>query len=112
VGYAREGGLVRVRYRSGAGDAVETTLDRVDVGEVVAGLPVGEFRWVKGQRHYSGWYWSSTTGGLVVYESRLELARVMLADFCPEVVGIAAQPMQRRRSDAPACPGSAAGARQ
>jgi len=83
-----------VRYRSGAGDAVETSLDRVDVGEVVAGLPVREFRWVKGQRHYSGWYWSSTTGGLVVYESRLEMARVMLADFCPDVVGIAAQPMQ------------------
>src|SRR4051812_22749418 len=71
--YDQGAGFVRVRYRSGTGDVVETTLERVDVGEVVAGLPVGELRWVKGQRHYSGWYWSSTTGGLVVYESRLEM---------------------------------------
>jgi hypothetical protein len=92
--YDQGAGFVRVRYRSGTGDVVDTTLDRVDVGEVVAGLPVREFRWVKGQRHYSGWYWSATTGGLVVYESRLEMARIMLADFCPDVVGIAAQPMQ------------------
>jgi hypothetical protein len=31
---------------------------------------------------------------MIVYESRLELARIMLADFDPAVVGIAAQPMQ------------------
>jgi hypothetical protein len=31
---------------------------------------------------------------MVVYESRLELARIMLADFDPTVVGIAAQPTQ------------------
>jgi hypothetical protein len=73
---------------------VEAGLDRVDVGEVVAGRPVREFRWVKGQRHYSGWYWSATTGGLVVYESLLELDRIMLADFANDVVGIAAQPFQ------------------
>jgi hypothetical protein len=73
---------------------VETGLARVDVGEVVAGRPVREFRWVKGQRHYSGWYWSATMGGLVVYESRLELDRIMLADFATDVVGIAAQPFQ------------------
>jgi hypothetical protein len=37
-------------------------------------------------------YWSSTTGAHVVYESRLELARLLLADFDREVAGIAAQP--------------------
>jgi hypothetical protein len=31
---------------------------------------------------------------LVAYESRLELARIMLADYDPEVTGIAAQPFQ------------------
>jgi hypothetical protein len=46
----------------------------------------------RGQRHMSGWYWSATTAGHVVYESRLELARLLLADFDPDVVGIAAQP--------------------
>lgn len=50
--------------------------------------------WHKGQRHYSGWYWSATVERLVAYESRLELARIMLADFDPEVIAIAGQPFQ------------------
>ena len=45
-----------------------------------------------GQRHYSGWHWSSTMSRLLVYESRLELGRIMLADFERNVTGIAAQP--------------------
>jgi hypothetical protein len=73
---------------------VETTLDRVVVGDVAAGLPVREFRWYKGRRHYSGWYWSATGRRLVAYESRLELARIMLADFDPGVAAIAAQPFR------------------
>jgi hypothetical protein len=73
---------------------VDTTLDRVALDELVAGLPVREFRWYKGRRHYSGWYWSATTQRMIVYESRLELARIMIADFDPLVAGIAAQPMQ------------------
>ena len=50
-----------------------------------------EFRWYRGRRHYSGWYYSSTMVRHVVYESRLELARIMLADQDPDVVGIVAQ---------------------
>ncbi|GAA4707876.1 TnsA-like heteromeric transposase endonuclease subunit [Promicromonospora umidemergens] len=50
------------------------------------------FRWRRGQAHYSGWYWSATTGAHVVYESRLELARLLLGDFDPRVTVIAAQP--------------------
>jgi len=73
---------------------VETTLDRVAVGDVAGGLPVREFRWYKGRRHYSGWYWSATDKRLVAYESRLELARIMLADFDPAVTAIAAQPFR------------------
>jgi hypothetical protein len=46
----------------------------------------------RGQQHLPGLYWSSTAGAHVVYESRLELARLLLADFDCEVVGIAAQP--------------------
>ena len=37
-------------------------------------------------------YWCATTGGHVVYESRLELARLLLADFDPDVDRIWAQP--------------------
>jgi hypothetical protein len=90
-----------VAYRTGAGADVATTLDRVVVDEVAAGLPVREFRWYKGRKHYSGWYWSATTGRMVVYESRLELVRIMLADFDPAVVGIAAQPVQLSAPDGP-----------
>lgn len=68
------------------------SLRQLDIGDVVAGLPVREFRSYKGRRHYSGWYWSATTGGHVVYESRLELARLIVADQDSSVVGIAAQP--------------------
>jgi hypothetical protein len=85
---------IAVAYRSGSGAEVSSSLDRVVVDEVVAGLPVREFRWYKGRRHYSGWYWSATTRRMVVYESRLELARIMLADFDPSVVAIAAQPFR------------------
>lgn len=53
-----------------------------------------EFRSYRGRRHYSGWYWSATTGGHVVYESRLELARILLADQDSGVVAIAAQPFR------------------
>ncbi len=60
--------------------------------EVLAGLPVREFRSYRGRRHYSGWYWSATTRGHVAYESRLELARILLADQDSSVVAIAAQP--------------------
>jgi hypothetical protein len=60
----------------------------------LAGRPVRDFRRYKGRRRYSGWYWAATTAGLVAYESRLELARILLADFDPTVTGIVAQPFQ------------------
>jgi hypothetical protein len=83
------------------GAAVDTTLDRVAVDDLTAAQPVREFRWYEGRRHYSGWYWSATVEGLVAYESRLELARIMLADFDPGVVAIAAQPFQLVGPDGP-----------
>lgn len=54
--------------------------------------PWRTFRWFKGQQHYSGTYWSATMGDHVIYESRLELGRLMFADFAPEVRHIVAQP--------------------
>ncbi|HEX9354499.1 MAG TPA: TnsA-like heteromeric transposase endonuclease subunit [Streptosporangiaceae bacterium] len=83
---------MRVRYRRPDGGFSETALDRLETRDVFAGLPVREFRSYKGRLHYSGWYWSATLERLVVYESRLELARIMLADFDPDVAGLAAQP--------------------
>lgn len=87
-----EGGTVSVRYRQADGRLVETDLDRVVVGEVTGGLPVRDFRWYKGRRHYSGWYYAATVRRLVAYESLLELARISLADFDHDVVEIASQP--------------------
>jgi hypothetical protein len=84
---------VEARYRRGS-ELVTCSLDRLSVDAVLAAGPAREFRWFRGRRHYSGWYFSSTVGGLVAYESRLELARIQLADFDPDVVGIAAQPFQ------------------
>jgi hypothetical protein len=78
---------------------VNSSLDRVVVDDLAGGLPVREFRWYKGRQHYSGWYWSATTQRMVIYESRLELARVLLADFDRSVVAVAAQPLQLTGSD-------------
>ena len=55
-------------------------------------VPWRTFRWYKGQRHYSGAYWSATMRDHVVYESRLELARLIFADFERSVHRILAQP--------------------
>ncbi|WP_128433222.1 TnsA-like heteromeric transposase endonuclease subunit [Streptomyces cyaneus] len=85
---------VRAAYRRADGRLVEAVLDRIPVDEVAGGQPVREFRWYRGRKHYSGWYHAATTGRLVAYESRLELARIMIADFTPDVVEIAAQPFQ------------------
>jgi hypothetical protein len=66
----------------------------VRVADVIAGRPIRECRSYKGRRHYPGRYWSSTVARMVAYESRLELARILLADFDPAIVALAAQPLQ------------------
>jgi hypothetical protein len=64
VGGEHRASRVQVRYRRANGEFVDTS------------------------------YWSAPIERLVVYESRLELARIMLADHDPEVSAIAAQPFQ------------------
>jgi hypothetical protein len=53
--------------------------------------PWRTFRSYRGLRHYSGSYYSMTDRRPVIYESRLELARALLADFSLEVHRICAQ---------------------
>jgi hypothetical protein len=84
------GAVVSYKDRSGQTSTVELAF--ADAAVVAAGMPWRVFRWRQGQAHYSGWYWSATTGSHIVYESRLELARLLLADFDQAVVAIAAQP--------------------
>lgn len=64
----------------------------VPLGLLREARPWRTFRWYKGQQHYSGTYWSATVRGHVIYESRLELGRLLFADFAPEVRHIVAQP--------------------
>ena len=54
--------------------------------------PVRGFPSYKGQRHFNGRWWTTTTGSLVGYESWLERDRLVLLDFDPDVVGISSQP--------------------
>lgn len=84
---------IEVRYIDAVGNHVETTLDRLDVDGVVRGHPVRIPRSSPGRRHYSGHFWSSTTQSHVRYESLLEMDRLLVADFAPDVEWIAAQPM-------------------
>jgi hypothetical protein len=77
-------GGVRERQRSPLLDCVATRFEDA--------APVRSFRWSRGLRHFSGWYWSATTGQHVGFESWLERDRLLLMDFDPEVVGIASQP--------------------
>ncbi|QMU74382.1 TnsA-like heteromeric transposase endonuclease subunit [Streptacidiphilus sp. P02-A3a] len=55
-------------------------------------VPWRTFRWYKGQKHYSGTYWCATVRDHVIYESRLELTRLLFADFDPVVQDVRAQP--------------------
>ena len=64
----------------------------VSIDLLRSAAPWRTFRWYRGQNHYSGSYWSATTRDHVIYESRLELARLLFADFDPLVRGIVAQP--------------------
>ena len=67
-------------------------LDRLLLADFEGSVPWRVFRSRHGQAHLSGSYWAATTGGHVVYQSRLELARLLLADFDPEVTSVYAQP--------------------
>src|SRR4051794_9358379 len=82
--------LVSVRYVDGS--TCDVPFARLRAADFAESQPWRRVRSVHGMLHHSGEYASATTGGQVVYESRLELARLLLADFDPTVVGIFAQP--------------------
>lgn len=53
-----------------------------------------DFKNRRGQKHFSGLYWSATMAAHVGYESRLELGVALLADFDPEICFILSQPFR------------------
>jgi hypothetical protein len=106
IGSLRNEAAAWIRYRDGVTRAVP--LSRLRLGDFEASVPWRTLRSRHGQQHLSGSYWAATTGGHVVYESRLELARLLLADFDPDVTAIYAQPFRlagvvsgRRRAHVP-----------
>lgn len=84
----------RVLVRLGDDTVLDVPFSAVDPQDVFEGRPIRTFRSFRGQRHFSGRAWTETAGRHVVYESRLELARLMLADFDRDVTAIAAQPFR------------------
>jgi hypothetical protein len=74
------------------GGEASLPLRRVQARQVTVAVPWRKTRGARGQLHYPGYFWSATMGAHVVYESRLELARLLLADFDRHVVAVAAQP--------------------
>lgn len=84
--------LATVSFRTESGVAEDKSWTVIDSAVLSNTVPWRKFRWYKGQRHYSGVYWSATMRDHVVYESRLELSRLIFADFDQAVQRILAQP--------------------
>lgn len=82
----------RIRFRPALDREVDVRLEHAVAEDLAAGSPWRTFRWYHGQRHYSGTYWCATEATHLIYESRLELARLVYADFDPAVHRMAAQP--------------------
>jgi hypothetical protein len=84
---------VRVSVRAADGSSVDgLEWSRISARQLTSAAPWRTFRSYKEQRHFPGSYWSATMSDHVIYESRLELARLLYADFDPSVRSISAQP--------------------
>jgi hypothetical protein len=83
--------MVKVRSRLDCSERSGPWKD-VTTQRLRAAAPWRTFRWFKGQKHYSGTYWAATCAGHVTYESRLELGRLLLADFDKSVSCVVSQP--------------------
>jgi hypothetical protein len=83
-----------VSFRLADGVEVHRPFRQVSISLAMDAAPWRTARSARGQTHYPGYYWSATTGTHVIYESRLELARLLLADFDPMVAAIIAQPFR------------------
>jgi hypothetical protein len=83
-------------YKAADGEVITVDWIALDSNPVVEGLPWRSFPWYLGQKSYSGLYWCATQSAHVGYESRLELTRLMKADYDASAIKIASQPFQLR----------------
>jgi hypothetical protein len=88
--------IVKISYKANDGNVVTGPWSDITADAIASGLPWRTFPWYLGQKNYSGLYWCATQRALVGYESRLELSRLMLADFDTNVTAIASQPCHMR----------------
>lgn len=88
---------VRVRR---AGEVRCLSMPEVVAEHFDGAVPWRRFRAYRNQLHYTGSYWASTTRAHVGFESRLELANLVLVDFDPTVEWILSQPFQMEGVDA------------
>jgi hypothetical protein len=99
---------MRIVHAAGGAGAVTDGLGEAVRYPFEAADPVRAFPAYRGQRSYPGWWWSSTTGGHVVFESWLERHHIMEFDRRRDVTGISGQPFAlvwtdgaKRRSHVP-----------
>lgn len=91
---------VTLDLRLESGGVARVALSRAEPAMLDTAVPWRTFRMYFGQPHYSGTYWAATETDHVIYESRLELCRLLLADFDRNVSHIVAQPfLMRARVD-------------
>lgn len=85
---------VSAQWRPTTGEAlVRVEFARLSAKDLIHGSPVRLPGSRRGQRHYPGLFWFSTSGETVIYESLLERDRLWLADFDRDVTAIASQPV-------------------
>ena len=87
-------GSAVVSYRPAAGEEASALFAEMPLAGLLTAAPWRTFVWYRGQKHYSGSYWSATEHGHVIYESLHELSCLLLADFDRAVERIVAQPFQ------------------
>jgi hypothetical protein len=61
--------LATASFRTECGVTEDESWTLVDSAALSGTVPWRTFRWYRGQRHYSGTYWSSVMSGHVIYES-------------------------------------------
>lgn len=81
-----------IHARVASGEETVVRLDEVGARHLEDVRPWRTFRWHRGQRHLPGTYWSSRVSAPIGYESRLELANLILMDFDPNARAIMSQP--------------------
>lgn len=77
------------------GQLVEVPVAELNLVDWKAAQPVRRFGFFTKQRRNPGWLHSDACGGrLIPYESRLELAHLLVLDFSPQSAWLAVQPLR------------------